>query len=180
MAFDIPPTAKKIVLKSACKKWREFKSRLSTDYVFAHCDQPELLEFPPADYSFIEKAHWDMFVASRLTNEYLEIHGKQTKRGELNIYPHCISRKGYANLEQEMVSDHDKYCQYIFLWNLYDYGLMLIPQTCLYMQSQGDPDIEIDRSDCWIRARQDKDGNFMSDEIKNIANEIVSFSFLLQ
>lgn len=53
------------------------------------------------------------------------------------------------------------------------------------MQSQGDPDIEIDqseidRSDCWIRARQDKDGNYMSDEIKNIANEIVSFSFLLQ
>lgn len=31
---------------------------------------------------------------------------KQKDRRKLNKYPHCMSRKGYANLEQEMVSDH--------------------------------------------------------------------------
>ena len=27
----------------------------------------------------------------------------------MNEYPHCISRMGYSNLEQEMVSNHDTY-----------------------------------------------------------------------
>lgn len=71
MAFDVPSTARKVVLNSACQKWREFKSRLSTRYVLPYRDQPELLESPPADYSFIEKPHWDMFVANRLSNEFL-------------------------------------------------------------------------------------------------------------
>lgn len=70
MAFDVPPTARKVVLKSACQKWREFKSRLTTEYILPHRDQLELLESPPADYSFIEKAHWDMFVSNRLSIEF--------------------------------------------------------------------------------------------------------------
>lgn len=71
MAFDVPASAGKMVLESANQKWREFKSKLTTKYVLPHRDQLDLLEFPPADYSFIEKAHWDMFVASRLTPEFL-------------------------------------------------------------------------------------------------------------
>lgn len=70
MAFDVPPTARKMVLKSACQKWREFKSRLTTEYILPYRDQLELLESPPADYSFIEKAHWDMFVSDRLSIEF--------------------------------------------------------------------------------------------------------------
>lgn len=70
MAFDVPPTARKMVLKSACQKWREFKSRLTTKYILPYRDQLELLESPPADYSFIEKAHWDMFVSDRLSTEF--------------------------------------------------------------------------------------------------------------
>lgn len=70
MAFDVPPTARKMVLKSACQKWREFKSRLTTAYILPYRDQLELLESPPADYSFIEKAHWDMFVSDRLSIEF--------------------------------------------------------------------------------------------------------------
>lgn len=70
MAFDVPPTAKKMVLKSAGKKWREFKSRLSTKYVLPHYDQPDLLQVPPADYTFIEKDHWDMFVVDRLSKKF--------------------------------------------------------------------------------------------------------------
>lgn len=70
MAFDVPLTARKMVWKSACQKWREFKSRLSTHYILPYRDQREVLEFPPADYSFIEKGHWDMFVANRLSDEF--------------------------------------------------------------------------------------------------------------
>lgn len=57
-------------MKSACSKWREFKSNLTTAYILPHKNQRELLEFPPADYSFIEKAHWDIFVADRLSDDF--------------------------------------------------------------------------------------------------------------
>lgn len=140
MAFDVPPTRRKMMLKSACQKWREFKSRLTTDYVLLYSDQRELLESLPADYSFIEKAHWDMFVASRLSVEFSVIHNKQKKWRELSEYPHCISSKGYANLEQEM--------------------------------SQDDPEMEIDRSSTWLHARKDKNGNYKSPKIKEIAKQI--------
>lgn len=66
MAYIVPQTTKKIIWQSAGQKWREFKSNLISDYA----DQPELLKFPPADYSFIEKVHWDIFVASRLSDEF--------------------------------------------------------------------------------------------------------------
>lgn len=43
------------------------------------------------------------------------------------------------------------------------------------MQSQEDPETEIDRSSTWLRARQGKDGNYKSDKIKEISEEIVSY-----
>lgn len=45
------------------------------------------------------------------------------------------------------------------------------------METQADPEMEIDRSDSWIRARKDKDGNFKSEAVKEIAQAIVSFYF---
>lgn len=71
MAFDVPLTARKMVLKSVCQKWREFKSRLTTEYILPYRDQLELLESPPADYSYIEKAHWDMFISDHLSIEFI-------------------------------------------------------------------------------------------------------------
>lgn len=71
MAFVLPPTTKKMVRNSACQKWREFKSRLSTKYVLPYRDQPEKLIYPPADFTFIEKPHWDMFVADRLGRDFM-------------------------------------------------------------------------------------------------------------
>ena len=71
MAFVLPPSAKKLVLRSAGQKWREFKSRLTTHYILPYRDQPQLLAYPPADFSFIEKSHWDIFVAERTSYEFL-------------------------------------------------------------------------------------------------------------
>lgn len=70
MAYVVPPTARSVIMKSACSKWREFKSKLTTAYILPHKNQRELLELPPADYSFIEKAHWDIFVADRLSDDF--------------------------------------------------------------------------------------------------------------
>jgi hypothetical protein len=74
MAFVVPAETRKIVLASAAQKWREFKSKLTTLYIIPHKDEPEKLEYPPADYNFIEKAHWDIFVADRLSLEFTVCH----------------------------------------------------------------------------------------------------------
>jgi hypothetical protein len=74
MAFVVPPETRTIVLASAAQKWREFKSKLTTHYIIPHKDEPEKLEYPPADYNFIEKAHWDIFVVDRLSLEFMVCH----------------------------------------------------------------------------------------------------------
>ncbi|XP_062002246.1 uncharacterized protein LOC133720074 isoform X3 [Rosa rugosa] len=140
MAFEVPLEARRMVLSSASHKWREFKSKLTTQYIIPHKDEPELLEYPPADYNFIEKAHWDIFVADRLSDEFMEVHKVQKKKREKNKYPHRMSRKGYANLEAEL--------------------------------SESVPESELDRATMWIKARQDKHGNFKDSEVEQKATEI--------
>ena len=48
------------------------------------------------------------------------------------------------------------------------------------MQSESHPEQSIDRSMTWVLARKDKEGNFKTEEVKHKAEEIVSYSFLLQ
>ncbi|XP_074378405.1 uncharacterized protein LOC141719944 [Apium graveolens] len=140
MAFIVPPTARKLVWESACQKWREFKSQLTTEYILPHRNQPEKLTFPPADYTFIEKSHWEMFVADLLGDDFKKIHEEQVKRSRMNEYHHLMSRKGYANLEMEWLKKH--------------------------------PEEPIDRSDAWVLARKDKDGNFKNENVKEKAEKI--------
>ncbi|WOG86438.1 hypothetical protein DCAR_0205642 [Daucus carota subsp. sativus] len=71
LAFILPPSAKKMVLRSAGQKWREFKSRLTTTYILSYRDQPEVLAYPRAHFSYIEKSHWDIFVVDRMSPEFL-------------------------------------------------------------------------------------------------------------
>ena len=119
------------MLESAAARWREFKSRLTTNYIIPYLDQPELLKFPPDDYRFINVDHWSAFVAERSSPQflvsllkdfnYLRLHNykmwmmnlvsvfqikrvTQQETRKKNKYPHRISRKGYANLEEELVS----------------------------------------------------------------------------
>ncbi|VFQ88796.1 unnamed protein product [Cuscuta campestris] len=72
----------------------------------------------------------------------LTFHDEHVKRVKENKYPHRLSRKGYANLEQEWAKTHS-----------------------------GDESV-IDRSVTWVLARKDKEGNFKSDSTKQKAEEI--------
>ncbi|KAA0050004.1 putative serine/threonine-protein kinase nek2 [Cucumis melo var. makuwa] len=58
---------------------------------------------PPEKYSFIEQNHWEEFVRSRLSETFQEKRQLQQDRRSKNKYNHRISRKGYANLKEEMV-----------------------------------------------------------------------------
>lgn len=55
-----------------------------------------------------------------------KIHEEQQQRRLLNKYPHRMSRKGYANLENEWVSAKETTCLIAYLW------IPTVSQTCLY------------------------------------------------
>lgn len=48
------------------------------------------------------------------------------------------------------------------------------------MQLKKHPEEPIDRSDAWVLARKDKDGNFKNENVKEKAEKIVSYSFIFQ
>ncbi|KAK9939472.1 hypothetical protein M0R45_016167 [Rubus argutus] len=68
--FVLGPENKKMVLTSAASKWREFKSRLTTNYIVPFKDNSDMLQFPPDDYGFIRPDHWTEFVAKRTSKTF--------------------------------------------------------------------------------------------------------------
>ncbi|KAK9939172.1 hypothetical protein M0R45_015879 [Rubus argutus] len=97
LAFVLGPERKKMVLASAACKWREFKSRLMSQYILPFKDDVELLQTPPEEYNFIELADWKSFI----------LHNEQSERRAMCEYPHRMSRLGYAGLEDELLKTMD-------------------------------------------------------------------------
>ncbi|XP_011653328.1 uncharacterized protein LOC105435199 isoform X2 [Cucumis sativus] len=65
-------------------------------------DDVENLKRPPAEYSFIDEDHWDEFVASRLKEDFEKKSEEDKLKRKLYKYNHRTSRKGYANLVEEL------------------------------------------------------------------------------
>lgn len=88
-----------------------------------------MLQFPPDDYGFIRQDHWTEFVAKRTSKTFMvcciyrlsintaliiiinliylilqELRKVKQIIRYKNKYPHRMSRKGYAGLEEELVS----------------------------------------------------------------------------
>ncbi|CAL2255584.1 unnamed protein product [Prunus armeniaca] len=72
---------KNLVLSSAAKKWKDFKSTLTRHYILPYIKERETLSQPPELYKFIEKAEWDAFVASRLSQEFVSDQLEETMLG---------------------------------------------------------------------------------------------------
>ncbi|CAL8161838.1 unnamed protein product [Prunus armeniaca] len=102
MAFVVGQGAKNLVFSSAAKKWKDFKSTLTKHYILPYIKEREKLSQPPELYKFIEKAEWDAFVASRLSQEFVSVHSQHSKIREKLEYNHRLSRKGYAGLEDQL------------------------------------------------------------------------------
>lgn len=56
---------------SANAKWREFKTKLTSKYVFGRLGSPDL-NIPPSKYPFIKSIDWSAFVISRMTDDFKE------------------------------------------------------------------------------------------------------------
>nr|XP_011457399.1 PREDICTED: uncharacterized protein LOC101299055 isoform X1 [Fragaria vesca subsp. vesca] len=74
LAFVLGPESKRLVLSSAACKWREVKSRLTSQYILPFKEDRELLSSPPEEYNFIELGDWKAFVSSRLTEDWEILH----------------------------------------------------------------------------------------------------------
>ncbi|CAL9006526.1 unnamed protein product [Prunus brigantina] len=138
MAFVVGQGGKNLVLSSAAKKWKDFKSTLTRHYILPYIKEREKLSQPPELYKFLEKSEWDAFVASRLSQEFVSVHSQHShimEKLEYNLpkHNHRLSRKGYAGLEDEF--------------------------------EETMPGVEIDRSTLWKKARQDKHGNILDPKV---------------
>ncbi|XP_052287667.1 uncharacterized protein LOC102629700 isoform X2 [Citrus sinensis] len=101
-SFEVDDELQGKFLSSAANKWRTFKNRLTTKYIKRYKDKPEALKCPPKMYDFIEQEDWEVFVRYRTSSAFEEISQKYRERRAKNIYNHCLSRKGYVGLKEEL------------------------------------------------------------------------------
>ncbi|KAA0047122.1 transposase [Cucumis melo var. makuwa] len=107
MSFDLQLNVKHSILMSVSRKFRTFKTTLTQKYILPSKDQPSLLQFPPKIYSHINQEDWESFVDARLSEEWEDYSRIQRERRSKCVYNHHMSRKGYANLADELKITHD-------------------------------------------------------------------------
>ncbi|TYK00930.1 uncharacterized protein E5676_scaffold602G001010 [Cucumis melo var. makuwa] len=84
------------------QSWKDVPTELK-DKIYELIEKDlEKLKDPLTEYSFIDREHWNIFVASRLTEQFEMVSNKGRERRKNNKYNHRMSRKGYANLTEEM------------------------------------------------------------------------------
>ncbi|KAH0976268.1 hypothetical protein GBA52_025987 [Prunus armeniaca] len=76
MAYVVGEGSKKMVLSSAAKKWKDFKSTLTRQFILPFANEKEKLKEPPQLYNFVKKSEWDAFVASRLSPDFEAVHSE--------------------------------------------------------------------------------------------------------
>lgn len=99
--FKVAPESETMVLKSAGAKWRQFKSKLTVDYVMPFLGEKKKLKKPPLKYAFVGKDIWKKFVSQRTSDEWMLVRKSQSDRVKHRKYPHRTSRKGYTGLREE-------------------------------------------------------------------------------
>ncbi|KAL4022902.1 hypothetical protein IC575_016648 [Cucumis melo] len=100
--FVVDPRSKKTIIQNSGVCFHQFKYRLTTTYVLQFLDDVEKLKFPLNEYSFIDQQHWTEFVASRLKEDFKKKSENGKEKRKKHKYNHRTSRKGYANLMEEL------------------------------------------------------------------------------
>ncbi|XP_073121501.1 uncharacterized protein [Henckelia pumila] len=103
LSYNVDAKWKKGCLRSANSKWRQYKAHLTQTFILGKLDKPEELYEPPASHG-IPKDDWSAFVISRMSGDFIKLSEQQKYRRKQNVYPHRLSRKGYARFASEIVS----------------------------------------------------------------------------
>ncbi|XP_057804832.1 uncharacterized protein LOC131020160 [Salvia miltiorrhiza] len=140
-SYDVPEQWKAGCMESANAKWRSWKCRMYNEFIVPCQDDASKLQEPPPG-SGILPLEWNQFVVTRLSTEFKNFSAQQKERRSKNIYPHRLSRKGYAKFAEELKTS----------------------------DLHGDEDI--DRATMWKKARLTKDGEVQNDNLKNAFQKI--------
>lgn len=90
------------MMKKAGTRARWWRSHL-TKY-FVHDANGEIVRTRPEElYDLITQAQWDEFVAMRTSEEFIATSKKNSDAASCNEYPFLRGRRGYAQLEQDLV-----------------------------------------------------------------------------
>ena len=100
----VDENSKNNVISSIGTSFRSFRHRLTKEYILPYKDKPEYLLQPPTEYNYIPIEDWRKLVANRLSKEFQVKSKKGKKRRAKYVYIHRVSRKGYAGLQEELVS----------------------------------------------------------------------------
>ena len=100
----VDENSKNNVISSIGTSFRSFRHRLTQEYILLYKDKPEYLLQPPTEYNYIPIEDWRKLVANRLSKEFQVKSKKGKERRAKYVYIHRVSRKGYAGLQEELVS----------------------------------------------------------------------------
>ncbi|KAA0066224.1 uncharacterized protein E6C27_scaffold21G002460 [Cucumis melo var. makuwa] len=100
-----------------------------------------------------------------MSSEFQKLRREQQDRRKRSKYTHNMSRRGYANLAEDMVIKNViVFYKYILKFN---YGVLNDIQKKGSFEEQ-----DFGRANMWKKARTKKDGGYINEDVQQVANEI--------
>ncbi|KAL9665117.1 hypothetical protein QQ045_020527 [Rhodiola kirilowii] len=149
--FVGPERYKEQEVKYASSAWRNFKSRLATDYIFSKKKD----EDPTKEYQYIDFAQWKKFVEHRLSEDARKLSAQNKALAAKNEYAHIMGRGGYRKVKEVLISE-----------KLAD----LIAQGVI--EEGATPSITVEIYEVWKRARLRKNKEFVTPRVRLVAENI--------